>query len=431
MSTNLNRLIRWGAVLSLLAVLGYGGFTLSRLAPIGTAYAAKTLCSGVFVSGRPADAVIAEDIMAGVHPLLKLVHVSVDVERQRARASFVGFAVREAAFRRGLGCTLALEAPSGALAPTPRIGLDSSEPDATPVLTAMPPPAEVDARKLQAAVDGAFAEPNPAEPRRTRAVVVVYRGRVIAERFAPGISARTPLPGWSMTKSVTGALVGVLVKEGKLALDKSALLPAWRDAGDPRARITLDQLLRMTSGLQFNEDYDDPLSDVAVMLFAQPDGSEFAALKPLESPPGARWQYSSGTAAILAPVMREALGGTEQDYLQFPRRALFTPLGMRSAIFEPDASGMLVTASFMYASAHDWARFGQLLLQDGMWDGRRILPEGWVRYMTTATPQSPRRDFGAHLWVKVPEPPTAMLRRHRYCPPTRSTPADTKASLSA
>ena len=92
---------------------------------------------------------------------------------------------------------------------------------------------------------------------------------------------------------------------------------------------------------------------------------------------------------------------------------------------------MLVTASFMYASAHDWARFGQLLLQDGMWDGRRILPEGWVRYMTTATPQSPRRDFGAHLWVKVPEPPTAMLRRHRYCPPTRSTPADTKASLSA
>ena len=97
---------------------------------------------------------------------------------------------------------------------------------------------------------------------------------------------------------------------------------------------------------------------MAVMLFAQPGGSEFAALKPLESPPGARWQYSSGTAAILAPVMREALGGTEQDYLQFPRRALFTPLGMRSAIFEPDASGMLVTASFMYASAHDWARFG-------------------------------------------------------------------------
>jgi CubicO group peptidase (beta-lactamase class C family) len=103
-------------------------------------------------------------------------------------------------------------------------------------------------------------------------------------------------------------------------------------------------------------------------------------------------------------VLRQAVGGTAEDYLQFPRRALFNPLGMRTAVFEPDAAGMLGTPSFMYASAHDWARFGQLLLQDGTWEGKRLLPAGWVRYMTRVTPQSPRRDFGADLWVKVPEP---------------------------
>ncbi|MBN3820394.1 serine hydrolase, partial [Paraburkholderia sp. Se-20369] len=267
-----------------------------------------------------------------------------------------------------------------------------------------PPTADVDAHKLQDALAGAFDEPDPAHPRRTRAIVVLYRGKVIAERYAPGFSADMPLPGWSMTKTVTAALIGMLVAQHRLSPDESALLPEWRGTGDPRARITLDELLRMTSGLQFNEDYDDPLSDVAVMLFTQPDTARFAAAKPLASPPGTRWQYSSGTSAILARVMREAMGAPDADYLAFPRRALFEPLGMHHAVFESDASGTLASPSFMYASARDWARFGQLLLQDGMWDGTRLLPAGWVRYLTRATPQAPRREYGAQLWVTVPEP---------------------------
>ncbi|WP_455731115.1 serine hydrolase domain-containing protein, partial [Burkholderia stabilis] len=228
--------------------------------------------------------------------------------------------------------------------------------------------------------------------------------QVIAERYAPGISADTPLPGWSMTKTVTAALVGMLVAQHKLSPDASALLPEWRGNGDPRAAITLDELLRMTSGLRFNEDYDDPLSDVAVMLFTQPDTARFASAKPLVAAPGTRWDYSSGTSAIVARVMREAMAGSEADYLAFPRRALFAPLDMRSAVFEPDASGTLGSPSYLYASARDWARFGQLLLQDGEWNGQRLLPQGWVRYLTRATPLSPRQEFGAHLWVKVPEP---------------------------
>ncbi|MGU7770129.1 serine hydrolase domain-containing protein [Burkholderia sp. MR1-5-21] len=396
------KLMLRGTALVLAAGLAYVGYTLSRLAPIATGYAAKALCSGVFVSGRPASSVIDVDIMAGVHPLLKLVHPSVDAEHHLARATFAGFAEREAEFRPGLGCTLALALGPSASA-LPVAGEPAADPPSAPMALAAPP-AAVDARKLQAAIDSAFVEPDPARPRRTRAVVVLYRGQLIAERYAPGFYADMPLPGWSMTKTVTATLIGMLVAQHKLAPDASALLPEWRGGGDPRTRITLDELLRMTSGLRFNEDYDDPLSDVAVMLFTQPDTARFASAKPLAVAPGTHWHYSSGTTAILARVMREAMGGTEADYLAFPHRALFAPLGMRHSVFEPDPAGTLESASFMYASARDWARFGQFLLQDGVWDGKRLLPDGWVRYMARATPQAPRRDFGAHLWVKVPEP---------------------------
>jgi len=401
-------LILRGAAIALVAAVGYTGYMLSRLAPIATGYAAKALCSGVFVSGRPAASVIDVDIMAGVHPLLKLVRPSIDPEHHRAVATFAGFVPREADFRPGLGCTLALGPSPGvlpaALPPFPEA--DPPPAQAVPVAPVAPvaPPAGIDARKLQTALDRAFDEPDPARPRRTRAVVVMWRGQVIAERYAPGFTADTPLPGWSMTKTVTAALAGILVAQHKLSPDASALLPEWRDRGDPRAAITLDELLRMTSGLQFNEDYDDPLSDVAVMLFTQPDTARFASAKPLAAKPGTQWYYSSGTSAIIARVMRVAMGGTEDDYLAFPRRALFAPLGMRSAVFEADAAGTLGSASFMYASARDWARFGQLLLQDGVWNGQRLLPEGWVRYLTHATPLSTREEFGAQLWVKVPEP---------------------------
>ena len=394
-------LILRGAAVALVAAVGYTGYMLSRLAPIATGYAAKALCSGVFVSGRPAASVIDVDIMAGVHPLLKLVRPSLDPEHHRAVATFAGFAQREADFRPGLGCTLALGPSPGVLpAALPPVSDPPPAHEAAPAA----PPAGIDARKLQAALDRAFDEPDPARPRRTRAVVVMWRGQVIAERYAPGFAADTPLPGWSMTKTVTAALAGMLVAQHKLSPDASALLPEWRGSGDPRAAITLDELLRMTSGLQFNEDYDDPLSDVAVMLFTQPDTARFASARPLAAQPGTQWYYSSGTSAIVARVMRMAMGGTEGDYLAFPRRALFAPLGMRSAVFEPDAAGTLGSASFMYASARDWARFGELLRQDGVWDGQRLLPQGWVRYLTRATPLSTRQEFGAHLWVKVPEP---------------------------
>jgi len=406
--------------LMLATALGWGGYALSRMAPIATAYMAKSLCSGVFVVGRPADDVVRDDIVADNHPLLRLLRPSVDLARHVVTVSFLGAARSDAAFHPGLGCTISLGSPAVALTIASAPGVDTAlgeRVDRSEDLAPSGPDPGIDASKLRDAVDSAFAEPDAARLRRTRALVVVHDARVIAERYAPGFSAATPMPGWSMTKTTAAVLIGTLVKTGKLAVDQNALLSEWRGAGDPRAEITLDQLLRMTSGLRFTERYGDPEADVALMLFARADGAGYAIDKPLEATPGTRWQYSSGTSNILSRVIRQAVGGTERDYFDFPRRALFDPIGMRSAIIEPDASGTFVTSSYMYATARDWARLGQLLLQDGVWGGRRILPPGWVKYMVTLTPQSTRHDFGAHLWIKVTPPFDSLLIPRPQLPP--------------
>jgi CubicO group peptidase (beta-lactamase class C family) len=204
-----------------------------------------------------------------------------------------------------------------------------------------------------------------------------------------------------MTKSVVNALVGVLVKQGKVSLSDSVPIPEWKRASDPRRRITLEQLLHMTSGLQFDEDYGNPLSDVTTMLFGVPDAAAYAAAKPLEAEPGARWSYSSGTTNIIAYAIRQIVG--DSDYLEFPRRALFDRLSMTSAVMETDASGTFVGSSFMYATARDWARFGLLYLHDGVWLGERILPEGWVAFTRAPAPATLDRQYGAHFWLRIPE----------------------------
>jgi CubicO group peptidase (beta-lactamase class C family) len=231
--------------------------------------------------------------------------------------------------------------------------------------------------------------------------VVLYKNQLLAERYADGFTKDTPLLGWSMSKSVANALVGVLVREGKLRLDQAVALPEWRAPGDPRAKITWDHLLRMTSGLEFEEDYSDPLADVTLMLLGVPNAAAFAAAKRLESEPGTRWGYSSGTTNILAYAVRQIVG--EAGYAQFPRRSLFDRLGMGRAVMETDAAGNFVASSFMYATARDWARFGQLYLADGMWAGERILPEGWIAYSRTPAPHAPEGRFGAHFWLRIPE----------------------------
>jgi CubicO group peptidase (beta-lactamase class C family) len=403
------RIILAFLLFSLVAASAWSAWMLQRLAPIASAYAAKVLCSGVFVSGRPAREVIDEDIVAGNHPLLRLVLPALDAQQHNASATFAGAAERAAQYRPGLGCTLALGpdiwAPAAGTASVPAAALLSH------ALPYAAPPSGTRADRLEAAVARAFALPDA----NTRVVAVLYDGQVIIEHYLPGFNSATPMPGWSMTKTVAGALTGILVGRGTVKLGQANLLEAWRAPGDARATITLEQLLRMTDGLAFDERPGDPLSDVVQMLFTTGDAAGFAAARPLRAAPGASWRYANGTTNLLMRSLQRASGMSIEQFALLPRTALFAPLGMRSAVLEPDASGLPVGSSFMHASAHDWLRFGQLLLQDGVWQGERVLPEGWVRFMRTVTPQS-RGEYGAQVWLRVPEPFRAHAPRASALP---------------
>jgi CubicO group peptidase (beta-lactamase class C family) len=356
---------------------------------IATSYAAKTMCSGVFVSGRTPEAVQA-DLYA-----VSFVGTQVDTENQSVTSSLYGLATAKAIYRPGLGCTLVNGSTDVELRaqPSPPILSTKAEDFTTEAKNA----------KLEALLAQTFnptlSEQNPTPSNNTRAVVVLQNGKLIGERYAAGFTAQTPLLGWSMTKSVTNAMIGMMVLDKKLEIQKPAPIDEWKN--DPRAKITIDQLLRMSSGLGFVEDYASP-SDATNMLFRSKGAGAFAIGGKVEAEPDAVWSYSSGTTNILQEIVRRQLSN-HADYLTYPHTRLFQKLGMTSAILEPDASGTYVGSSFMYATARDWAKFGQLYLQDGVWNGERILPEGWVAYSSTETPHSDGT-YAAHFWLAHNDP---------------------------
>jgi len=238
----------------------------------------------------------------------------------------------------------------------------------------------------------------------THALLIVQGGRLVFERYGEGFGPGATYPSWSKAKSITQALVGLLVGDGRLDIHAPAAAPEWSAPGDPRAAITLDQLLRMSSGLKFVEDYvPGHTSDVIEMLFGagKADVAHYAASQPLEHAPGSFWSYASGTTNIVARLAGEAAGG---DLNRFIRERLFEPLGMRSPIPKFDAAGTFIGSSYCFASARDFARFGLLYLRDGVWEGRRLLPEGWVDYARTPTFQQPgvtEGRYGAHWWLDI------------------------------
>lgn len=384
------RRIFLGISLASAVVLMVGGRVAVDAIEIGVAHKAKTLCSGVFVSGRDPTAVLTE-LQADDLAILQHIHASIDSAQHSVTASVPGGVARRAVYREGLGCALVLDG----LTPPTLLGRYQRTIAASGFV-------QHDTGELEAAVVRAFSEPDPERPRRTLAVVVIYRGSIVAERYASGIGPDTPLAGWSMTKSVMNALAGILVMQGRLALDAPVPMPEWQQKGDARASITLDHLLRMSSGLRFEEAMASPRSDLMRMLFEVGDAAAFAARMELVVPPGTRWQYSSGTSNILARVIRNVLRD-EAEYLAFPRHVLFERLGMSSAVLETDASGTFVGSSYMYATARDWARLGTLYLQDGVWNNERVLPEGWVAYTTSPAPADDMKRYGAHFWLQVPD----------------------------
>jgi hypothetical protein len=395
------RPLRAAALAVLAALLLALPFVAHRAGHVAAGMKAKSLCSGVFVSARTAEAVEREDLAPYDSALLDAVSARVDPAQQRVSASMFGFGEDVALYREGLGCTLTADVAPDVLAAQVR-GLELSPRAAAPLPAAPPDPVR-DAR-LASVVNAAFVDAPGAGARRTRAVVVLHDAEIVAERYADGLTAATPLQGWSMTKSVTAALVGIRAGEGGLALDAPALVPEWRARpDDPRAAITLRQLLQMSSGLEFGERYGNPFADVMRMLFTEPSAGAFAAQRELAYPPGTHWEYASGTTNVVARILAQSFA-TPQEALAYPRRALFDRIGMTSAVIEPDASGSFVGSSFMLATARDWARFGLLHAQDGMWNGERVLPEGWVASVRTPAPAAPKAEYGAHWWLRLDTP---------------------------
>jgi CubicO group peptidase (beta-lactamase class C family) len=410
--------LRVGGLVLGVGVLGGLVFVNSKVAPTGTGYCAKIMCSAVFVSGLDPERVEREELRPYWY-----VQAKVDHSAGTVTARLFGLAPRTAVYREGLGCTLAvdtsvaeLHAQAPELEPRPKLAelADQAWPVGD-VVTQQAAPLGVDASLLEEAVEYAFAEPDPNRPLLTRALLVVYQDQLIAERYADGISAATPLAGWSMTKSVNAALIGILDGEGALDIHAPAPVPEWRN--DERAQITVDQLLRMSSGLEFEEVYG-PLSDATAMLFESYSSAHVALAKPLAVAPDSVWSYSSGTSNMLAWIVRQTVerDGGWSAYASFPRRVLFDPIGMTSAVMEPDPSGTFVASSFMLATARDWARFGLLHLHDGVWQGRRILPEGWAEYVSTATPAAPIGEYGAQWWTNDGAPGNASERRFPSAP---------------
>ena len=385
--------LRWGSGLLLLGLLG-AALWLWRAPPalvrVAAGYTAKIVCSSVFVAGRDAAGALQDDVQAPGHPLLRLMQVTVDREARLVRAELLGFAGRGLAVARdGTGCATV---PDGDVERARAAAV--SLPPESPLPAARWPEGDAPDAPLPA-VAALLDQPELAGP-GLRAVLVLHRGRIVAERYGDGFSAATPLLGWSMTKTVTATLIGTLVRAGRLDVDRGDLFAA--SSADPRRGVAVQHLLAMSSGLSFNEDYGQ-VTDVTRMLYLEPDMAAYARAQPLRHPVGSRFSYASGSSVLLARLWQDA---APAPALAWPRQAVFGPLGMRSAVMEADARGTFVGSSYLYATGRDWARFALWLLQDGQWGGRPLLPEGWVARMRTPSSAAPDEYGQGQLWLHGP-----------------------------
>jgi CubicO group peptidase (beta-lactamase class C family) len=372
---------------------------------------AKVMCSAVFITGL-APEYAAEHVGYFTAPYeirAKLGKPVVDRERKQVQVSVPGGVTRTAVYLGDQGCvTVPLGKESVSFTP---VKLKSSLTDASKqawpmgdVLPKDPLPAGLNAAKLKQAVDAAFDPPEG----ETTALVVTWKGRLIAERYGAGITAQTPLESWSMGKSVTATLMGVLIQQGVYELWQPAPIPDWQDGNDLRSEIRIADLLHMSSGLRIKalEDPDyDPAGTYPDHLYFYTGGInafQYAASRPLQWLPGKVGRYRNTDPVLTNYLIRLAVEKRGEEYLSFPRRALFDRLGMRTMVVETDPFGNLLTQGYEFASARDWARLGNLYLQDGVWQGERILPEGFTKFVSTLAPAwvaDHNPVYGGFFWI--------------------------------
>lgn len=377
-----------GAVLLAVGAL----MQVSSLARVASAYKAKTLCSEVYLAGRDRQTVLDADF-AGISPAIDLAGVRFDDERTAVQVALFGLGPARAIYREGVGCTVESRGEPAPVATAARG--DASEPWPEAKFSEANALSRVDYVALDVALDAAFADRAAGH----RAIVVVVDGAVVGERYAPGFDAQTPFLSWSMAKSVTATIAGAAAKAGLLEINDPAPVREWKD-GDVRRAITWNDLLRMQSGLAFDETYGDPHSDVTQMLFRAREAGGVAAAQPAEYAPGEHWSYSSGTTNLLARILAERLTAEGRSIQQFAYENVFAPIGAPSFVLETDSAGFPIGSSYVYATARDWARLGQLYLNDGVAGDQRILPEGWSEYVSTPTEASDG-EYGAHFWLNL------------------------------
>jgi CubicO group peptidase (beta-lactamase class C family) len=377
-----------------------------RAIRVATGLVAHNVCSKTFVSGLDPQTVFSETTeRSGIRLLRWGLNYRLDRLGQAVDASLMGLFVSHAVFHEGLGCVMLHAGREPYILKSDIAALRI--PKSPPLLAEIAGPAVVEPTdpRLKAALDHAFEEPATPPFRRTKAVVVVRDDRVIAECYADGVGIDTPLLGFSMTKSVINALIGILTVQGIVTPSFPAPIPEWRGPTDPRREIEVEHLMRMTTGLALDET-NSGFDSSSQMMYLHDDMAGFAVQAPLIAPPGKRWAYSSPTTELLARIIRDSVGGPEKT-LAFAWRELFNPLGMRDVTLEFDGAGTLQGSSYMLASARDWARFGLLYLNDGVIGGKRILQEDWVGFSASATLDT---DYGAGFWTNRSESENARRR---------------------
>ncbi len=378
-----------------------------------TGFASKSVASGVFVAGRTLESVEQGD--NDFFPVM-LSSNKVDFEEKSVTSGVFGIKKRKALFVEGLGAILVNEDFDPQMSfDVPRRDKSSEElpfpygelPQKDTVFL------ELDHDKLLKVVEDAFDKPGE-EDKRTRSLLVVYKDQIVAERYEDGFDRLTPVLGWSMTKSITSTIYGILVKKGKIDIDQVTGLEEW--SSDDRSSITYNDLLHMNSGLEWEEDYNT-LSDVTRMLYLESDMGRMQIDKPLVGEPDQTWNYSSGTTNLLAGPLLKQVFDSQQEYLDFWYRELLDKIGMHSALIETDLSGSFVGSSYGWANTRDWARFGLLYLKQGNWNGEQIIDSSWVEYVSTPTRTSDGR-YGAQFWLNAgghyPDAPRDLFSANGY-----------------
>jgi CubicO group peptidase (beta-lactamase class C family) len=384
---------------------------------------AKTMCSAVFITGLDPDAA-AESVGYFTGPYAERKKVGkpvVDREKKEIRITLPNGVTVTARYFGSQGCIALPRGRDDVFFKPVAVARNLPDAKTTPwpmgdVLSNAPLPPAVDGDKVKRAIDAAFT---PAES-LTSALVVTYKGRLIGERYMPGISETTPLESWSMGKSVTATLMGILIQQGVYRLDEPAPVPEWQKPGDPRRQILIRDIMHMSSGIRIKAPDDpdfDPAGTYPDHLFlytGRVDSFKYAATRPPQWPPNAVGRYRNTDPVLTNYLVRLAVEKRGEEYLSFPQRNLFDKIGVRSMVMETDPYGNFLTQGYELMSGRDWARLGNLYLQDGVWNGERILPEGFVTFVSTVAPAwaaDQRPVYGGFFWINgdhaFPVPPEA------------------------